>query len=98
MLPTLWRYAALKENGYVNSRADLRNKQEKQGFPAGRMIGANQRAWTSEEVFAWWESRSSAGPALRGAAKALRGRKAGTEAAKPPRNREAGTEGAKEQI
>jgi hypothetical protein len=44
------------------------------GFPPGRMIGPNSRAWTEAEVDAWIKSRPTAGPAPRGIAKSKRGR------------------------
>jgi hypothetical protein len=69
MPPLLVRFAWLKANGYVNSWPDLHNKQQKQGFPVGKLIAANQRVWTEEEIREWWESRPSAKAPLRGAAR-----------------------------
>jgi hypothetical protein len=38
------------------------------------MIGPNTRAWTEEEIDAWYRSRPVEGPEPRGAAKAKRDR------------------------
>jgi|HubBroStandDraft_3_1064219.scaffolds.fasta_scaffold1049235_1 hypothetical protein len=83
--PRRWlRFADLKGRGVVNSWPALKLKIKKQGFPAGRMLGPNTRAWTEEEVVEWEDSRPIAGPDPRGAAKAPRGRprKAETAAGK----------------
>jgi hypothetical protein len=69
------RFRHLKERGIVGSWPQLKNLIEKEGFPRGRMFGANSRAWDEEtEIEAWLASRPIAGPAPRGAAKAGRGR------------------------
>jgi predicted DNA-binding transcriptional regulator AlpA len=82
----LLRFPDLQEHGIVDSWAQLGNLIRKQGFPQGRMIGLNSRAWTETEVADWLASRPTAGPPPRGAAKAGRGRPrkaAKPEAAKP---------------
>jgi predicted DNA-binding transcriptional regulator AlpA len=77
------RFADLKAAGIVNSWAMLRRRIERDGFPVGRMLGPNTRAWSEDEVEAWIASRPTAGPRLRGAAKVRREAAAstGTEAA-----------------
>jgi predicted DNA-binding transcriptional regulator AlpA len=51
------RYSDLVERGLVNSRASLRNRVLKFGFPPGRLIGPNTRAWTETEIDAHMASR-----------------------------------------
>jgi predicted DNA-binding transcriptional regulator AlpA len=77
----LLRFYDLRARKIVNNRASLRNRIERDGFPAGRMIGRNARAWTEPEVDDWVMSRPSAGPAARGAAKAKADRKRAGKAA-----------------
>jgi hypothetical protein len=59
MVPTYLRYQDLVARGILRNRATLANWIEKCGFPKGRMIGPNSRAWTEEEIDAWLSSRSS---------------------------------------
>jgi hypothetical protein len=47
------RYPYLVERGLVANRASLRNRILKNGFPPGRLIGPNTRAWTDEEIEAY---------------------------------------------
>jgi hypothetical protein len=47
------RYSYLVERGLVANRASLRNRILKNGFPPGRLIGPNTRAWTDEELDAY---------------------------------------------
>ena len=65
----LLRFNDLQDRKIVNNWPSLRNRIERDGFPPGRMIGPNARAWTEAEVDDWIMSRPSAGPAARGAAK-----------------------------
>jgi predicted DNA-binding transcriptional regulator AlpA len=76
MTTKLIRFCDLQERGIVNSWALLRRWIDRDGFPPGRMLGPNTRAWTEVEVEAWIKSRPTAGPAPRGAAKTRRGRAA----------------------
>jgi predicted DNA-binding transcriptional regulator AlpA len=70
-MPTRWlRFSDLKAAGLVNSWPMLKRRIERDGFPRGRMLGPNTRAWSEAEVQAWLDSRPIAGPAPRGAAKA----------------------------
>jgi hypothetical protein len=68
------RFRDLKDRGIINSWPILRRRIERDGFPPGRMLGPNTRAWSEAEVEAWIKSRPTAGPAPRGAAKTRRGR------------------------
>jgi predicted DNA-binding transcriptional regulator AlpA len=79
----LLRFRDLQDRGIVNSWPMLRRRIEGDGFPPGRMLGPNTRAWSEAEIDAWLKSRPSAGPAPRGAAKRRRdkARKRGAEAA-----------------
>lgn len=57
MLPKMIRMADLKERGIVDSHQTLSIRIEKQGFPPGRLLGPNTRAWTEDEVAQWLDSR-----------------------------------------
>jgi hypothetical protein len=70
----LLRFRDLQERGIIPNWPTLRARINRDGFPRGRMLGANTRAWTEAEVETWIKSRPTAGPAPRGAAKARRGR------------------------
>jgi CP4-57 regulatory protein AlpA len=70
----LLRFRDLQERGIVANWATLKARINRDGFPRGRMIGPNARAWTESEIDAWLRSRPTAGPEPRGAAKARRGR------------------------
>jgi hypothetical protein len=65
----LLRFRDLKARGIVNSWPMLKVRIFRDGFPPGRMIGPNQRAWTQDEIEQWFNSRPTAGPAPRGIAK-----------------------------
>jgi hypothetical protein len=71
---TLLRFADLRDRGVARNWPQLKHIIERDGFPPGRMISSNRRAWTLEEVLRWVESRPVVGPAPQGAAKARRGR------------------------
>jgi hypothetical protein len=47
------RFADLKARGVVANWATLQGRIKKFGFPPGRLIGPNARAWTEAEVEAW---------------------------------------------
>jgi predicted DNA-binding transcriptional regulator AlpA len=70
----LLRFRDLKDRGIVGNWPTLRSRIDHDGFPRGRMIGPNMRAWTEDEIKDWLKSRPIAGPALRGVAKTRRGR------------------------
>jgi predicted DNA-binding transcriptional regulator AlpA len=77
------RFGELKADGIVNSWAQLKRLIALQGFPPGRMLGPNTRAWTEEEIAAWLTSRPVAGPAPRGAAKAKQENRKATQTTTP---------------
>ena len=54
------RYADLVELGIVRNRVTLQNWVKDRGFPAGRLLGPNARAWREKEVEAWIASRPTA--------------------------------------
>ncbi|MEJ0096220.1 MAG: AlpA family phage regulatory protein [Methylocella sp.] len=56
----LIRYTDLVAKGVVNSRMTLKRMIDLQGFPPGRLVTPNSRAWTEEEVDQWIESRPTA--------------------------------------
>jgi len=60
MLPTQLRFRDLKARGIVTNWVTLRNWIANEGFPAGRMAGANTRLWDERAVVAWLDSRPSA--------------------------------------
>jgi hypothetical protein len=67
---TIWlRFRDLKARGIVGTWPTLKRRIERDGFPPGRMIGPNTRAWTEEEIDEWYRSRPVEGPAPRGIAK-----------------------------
>jgi predicted DNA-binding transcriptional regulator AlpA len=53
----LLRYPDLVARGIVNSRMTLKRLIDAQGFPPGRLITPNARAWTEDEVDDWVASR-----------------------------------------
>ena len=42
----------------IRNHPTLKRWQESQGFPKGRLLGANTRVWTPEEIEAWWNSKA----------------------------------------
>ena len=53
----LIRYNDLVAKGVVNSRMTLKRLIDTQGFPTGRLITPNSRAWDEEDVDAWIAER-----------------------------------------
>ena len=53
----LLRFNDLKDRGVVNNWPTLAAWIEKEGFPPGRKLGPNTRAWTTDEIDAWIEGR-----------------------------------------
>ena len=53
MLPHFLRYKDLKQRNIVTSWPQLRRMMDLYGFPPGRLLGANMRAWTVEEIKDW---------------------------------------------
>lgn len=56
----LLRYPDLVAKGVVNSRMTLKRLIDGHGFPAGKLITPNARAWDESEVDAWLASRPTA--------------------------------------
>lgn len=54
------RFADLKQAGIVSNWVTLRNWIENEGFPPGRLLGPNTRAWTDEEIAEYLNSRPAA--------------------------------------
>ena len=74
-MTVLLRYRNLKERGIANSWPQLKRMIELHGFPRGRLLSPNIRAWTEDEIGAWIASRPVDGGQLHGAAKAKHARK-----------------------
>lgn len=51
------RYPDLVARGIVRSRMTLKRMIDGQGFPPGRLLTPNCRAWTDEEVDDWLARR-----------------------------------------
>ena len=69
-MTNLLRFADLKSRGIVRNWATLKNWIEREGFPVGRKLGPNTRAWTDQEVSDWLNNRPMDKAPLRGAAHA----------------------------
>lgn len=63
MVAKFLRFKDLKERGIVNNWPALIYKIRHNGFPQGRYIGPNSRAWTEDEVQAWLETLPVTKPA-----------------------------------
>lgn len=51
------RFCDLVACGLVNNRVTLSRWIATEGFPPGRLLGPNTRAWTEDEISSWVESR-----------------------------------------
>jgi predicted DNA-binding transcriptional regulator AlpA len=60
MSTILIRFSDLFERKIVKNWPTLKRWVEREGFPPGKMIGPNTRAWTEEEVNEWLASRPDA--------------------------------------
>jgi predicted DNA-binding transcriptional regulator AlpA len=58
-VPQHLRFKDLQRLGLTSSWAGLRNLQEHENFPAGKLLGPATRVWTAAEVNAWLASRPS---------------------------------------
>lgn len=56
MVTVFVRFKDLKARGIVQSWPSLRYKIRNNGFPPGRMLGPNTRAWTEAEIQAWLDA------------------------------------------
>jgi hypothetical protein len=54
------RFRDLKARGIVNNWPTLKYRIDKFGFPPGRLIGPNGRAWTEAEVETWIAAQPTA--------------------------------------
>jgi hypothetical protein len=71
-LPTFIRMKELKERGIVRNWPQLKDLQERAGFPLGRLLGdsnSHSRVWTEDEIADWLESRPVDPAPVRGAIK-----------------------------
>lgn len=57
MIPSLLRFADLEERGVVRNWVTLKHWIDHEGFPPGRMLGPNTRAWTEQEIAEWISTR-----------------------------------------
>ncbi|MGB8568684.1 MAG: transcriptional regulator [Pseudolabrys sp.] len=53
----LIRFRDLRERGIVSNWPQLRRLVDTCGFPSGRYLGPNTRAWTEAEVDKWLAAR-----------------------------------------
>jgi predicted DNA-binding transcriptional regulator AlpA len=56
-VPQLLRFKDLQHLKVAESWGSLKNLQEHEGFPLGRLLGPATRVWTASEVNAWLASR-----------------------------------------
>jgi hypothetical protein len=54
------RFSDLVARGILKNRVTLASWVLKHGFPPGRLIGPNTRAWTEDEIEAYLASRPAA--------------------------------------
>jgi hypothetical protein len=60
MTPTMLRFRDLKARRIVENWVTLANWIEHEGFPPGRLLGPNTRAWTDDEIAQWIAERPAA--------------------------------------
>jgi hypothetical protein len=70
----LLRFRDLQTRGIIPNWPTLKARVRDHGFPPGRKLGPNSRAWTEDEVDAWIASRPNVASPARGVAKTRRGR------------------------
>ena len=56
-MTTLLRFTDLQERGIVQNWVTLRRWIEHEGFPPGKKLAANTRAWTEQSVEEWLATR-----------------------------------------
>lgn len=57
LVPKLLRFTDLQALGLVGNWVTLGRWIEREGFPKGRLLGANIRCWTEAEIADWIASR-----------------------------------------
>lgn len=62
MVTHFLRFKDLKARGIVASWPALRYKIKNNGFPLGRLLGPNTRAWTVDEVQSWLDGLPTENP------------------------------------
>lgn len=82
-LPTFVRFKTLQARGIVDNFPTLVRWIEEWGFPPGRLLGPNVRAWTEDEVADWLESRPTDRKTLLEPRKRGRPRKSGATDSEP---------------
>jgi hypothetical protein len=81
MSTALLYFADLRARRIVKNYTTLNRWIKEQGFPAGRLLGPNTRAWVESEVDAWIASRPTdaieprGGARMRAAGEVLKKRK-----------------------
>jgi predicted DNA-binding transcriptional regulator AlpA len=58
-VPQLLRFKDLQRLGVTASWSGLRNLQDDQNFPLGKLLGPSTRVWVASEVNAWLANRPS---------------------------------------
>jgi hypothetical protein len=81
-LETWLRFADLKAANIVRSWSGLRDLIDKAGFPAGRVLGLNNRSWTMTEIQTWLASRPTVSATQRRKVKKRQRRKTSTRKSK----------------
>lgn len=61
-MPPWLRYRDLVARGTVKNRPQLKNLQENDGFPLGRLFGPNTRVWDEQTEVVPWEKSRPTGP------------------------------------
>ena len=59
------RFVDLKRMKILSNHVTLKRWIEREGFPRGRMLGPNTRAWREFEIDAWLDSRPTDNAAKR---------------------------------
>lgn len=57
LLPTFHRFKDLRARNIARNWTQLLRLIREEGFPPGRLISRNSRAWTADEINAWLDAR-----------------------------------------
>lgn len=68
MSKVLLRFKHLKQRRIVENWPQLKRLIDLHGFPPGRLLGVNTRAWTEDEIDEWIETRPTSRAELESAA------------------------------